>query len=719
MISSECVRAVHFDPLTGLFDARSLPGNVDPGSWRWLQNLTITANGKLCRSPGWAKLFSQAPYISQVPYNNQDLHDQLLGQLTYQAQTDLAVDPETIQKFPHAACAAVNPSPLKVEARQPVTFLFESHSTSGARILLAGTQTRLYALNESRGNWKLLTYGAGGAEEPPCSKTRWHGAQAGDYLILTNNVDPPSYWPFDGPSFGCDQKALHIIPDLAIIGLTRAGVVATWKGIVFFGDVEMDGLRYGHRVLWSDRNNAISYDPARLESIAAYQDLDYGERILAMLPLANNLLIYTTKGIWRVAVVGGEAIFSFEKIYDEPTSGKGCLAYRNTLVSDGDNHYYLGTDALYRFNMYLSRPEPVEWMHLATSVIYDDINGQACDSHVASYNSQIEEMWISWARVGETCPSKTLRFNLRYKKSFYLDHGFTAFANYSSDRHDSIGEFMIRHRICDAADIEVDLVKEPPFPNCPVQPVGVAPGAGGVPTSIHTVNRLTIDDITQEDYTLEQSDPGSLCGLMGGLTFDDICLPCYSDKRFVMASAGNPSETVRDYSLKEYGGVYLRERCTGFTGCGTYASDGYTTRAIKGPLSFGAVKEDKQVESAEVEYEAEEVSLPSELVLSIGVAAQAIDPSPQKAKAGCAIMWDIQTLNKRYLKCLESKSANGKTSAEVHLVDHTRPNLTLDWPLWYVGRFIYIELSISGVGGVACFSRLTLHAKKSDSCLSS
>ncbi len=58
-------------PITGVFDARSLPDDVGAGSFRLVQNFSVRAVNKRCRRGGWIKLFDR------TPYPNSDLHDQL------------------------------------------------------------------------------------------------------------------------------------------------------------------------------------------------------------------------------------------------------------------------------------------------------------------------------------------------------------------------------------------------------------------------------------------------------------------------------------------------------------------------------------------------------------------------------------------------------------------------------------------------------------------
>lgn len=65
-------KPITISPLTGVFDLRSRPELIPKDGVRMRQNLQTTAEGKLSRGCGWAKL------LTQSSYNNSDFHDQLL-----------------------------------------------------------------------------------------------------------------------------------------------------------------------------------------------------------------------------------------------------------------------------------------------------------------------------------------------------------------------------------------------------------------------------------------------------------------------------------------------------------------------------------------------------------------------------------------------------------------------------------------------------------------
>lgn len=664
---------VDIKPLSGPMDTRSSPDSVPPGAWRMRQNVAVFDQGKACRRPGWSRY-----RYDRAIYNNEDLHDQLLS---------LA---------PAGA------------ARQPITFLYAAVGTTGVRKLLAGTQNRLYALDEGKGNWTIIADIYGG-DAGNGLRRRWQAAQVNNALVFTNNYDPPLVYIFDQGTFGPENQSVAEIPSLATIGLTKAGTVASWKGTIFLGDVEEDGERVEHRVVWSRFELPMEWLPGPIGSngTAGFADLSYGGKILAMKALGDVLLIYTTKSIWQVEYVGGDQVFAFTERYAEPDNGSGCLAYRRTLINTGQQHLYLGFDGVYSYNLFSPQPDRLEWIHRATSELFRTIDETACEFHVAHFYPATKEMWISWVELGQTLPRRTLVLNTQYETDDFVDHGFAAFANHTPDDRGSILDFLISRGLCTPAEIAAhpDLV-----------PVGIKQGEycddasavtnpGALPdrnTPIWTNQSLNVGGRLVEDYTKATPDANSLCAILGNLTFEDLCAECAKAGFLVMADA-------EDWTLKEFhplSGVYSREATKTFAACGTWEKVGYDEILRTAAADFGYPREDKNMRAIEVEYslayEAVQ-ALPSVLEVRVGISAQAVD-SNNIAPGKCAIVW--HNLQPKNLECLSDRSGGE------HLTAGTRPTRTLNWAFLYTGRFFYLELKIAGMHGAVCISRVTAEVRQ-------
>jgi len=632
--------------------------------YRQVQNMATPAVNKVCRRYGWSKFLTQDDYL------NQDLHDQLLDYQYYYEDYDIYLGTA------YEETGLCGPNLYQFgNTRQPITFQFEFTSSTGSRKYIVGTQTRLYALNEPRGNWRILADNYGGVYTSGCGNTRFKGCQVGDYLVVTNNFDWPSYWLFDDPVTGCELTALKPIPELDDIGLTKSAVVFSWKGFVFLANVEMDGQRFTSRIVWSDNNAPLSWFP-ETGSFAGFQDLPYSEIILAGAEMRDYFLIYTNRAIWRMIYTGDpDAPFQFESIYSEPINGDGCLVYPNTLISLGDTHYYLSHEAVYTFSLWTPKPQRDEWVFRASCLMFDDFKEGCCEQVVAGYSPVLKEIWISYpeADAPTCCPTATQVLNIQYRTSDAVDHGFTSFGNYRSDTRMTLTDFVLNYCICTLEEMQNRtnvLAKEP------------APTGEECDTIIGSLWNAT------EDPDLPP-DADSLCSLLGNTRLEDLCEDCLNNQLFVLASA-------TDYCLKQYGTVYNRERYV--LASDTYVLDPYTSILQSGAWDFGYPDDTKEINRFEVEFEAVSQTVPNDLNLRIGYADQAY----------CTPIWRAQS--SKALECLT------EFTVAQHVTNNTRPDNTAEWPLYYEGRYLFWELSVSGTGGGVCFSRMSMDVRRLPAC---
>lgn len=655
MIASTA-KPIPMEPLSGLFDSRSPADSVPFGVWRYLQNAEMKEPRKLRRSPGWEKL------LTRVGYNNEDFHDQLTS----------------------LSAGAV---------RQPVTMLYQAVSTAGFSKLILGTSKRLAILNNSTGNWRIISDQLGNGLGALCSDHGWVAAQVDNTVVFTNGYDQPVYHVLDQPPDAITQQSVSTIPDLVKLKITQAKSIASFKGLIVIGNVVQEGERVAHRLIWSDASRPLSWVPKAGESAASFQDLGYGEDILNMMPLADSLLVYTTSGIWEGIIGNADTPLIFRKRYTDNSAGNRCLAYHRTLITTGSDHYYLGRDGVYRYNFYTDRPIREEWIHLASSEIFKDIDENNCSAHCAGYNAKEKSIYISWATNGGVCPSKTLVLNTEYQGDYILDHGFTSYVNYNPDTVKTLREWVVENCICTQSsmnDLGLGFIKEgqycadPSVSECtPVQ-------------YLYTHVLRTVDDIMIEDWEQSVANPNSLCAKLAGITLNQLCAgelsddECNAEQLFVGASS-------QDFCLKQIGTAFSRERCTNNSACGQYTLDGYKTIIRSAPMEF------KNMESVLrhliVDVDADDAAVPSDLALRIGASYSPDDPNLDR----CSLRWFTQST--RQLKC---PSVSGQT----HITNRTRQATGVEWAFYLQDKYFVVELSIDGTGGSAAFSKLTFFVEK-------
>lgn len=787
-------------PLTGNLDFRSEPELMPPGSFRFRQNFASTEDMNVCRRTGWEKL------LTKEPYNNQDLHDQELVLQQYWADLDpVPTGAGDVTVYPSGLCGALA---TRSQGREYVTLLYEEVITSGARRIIAATQSRIYELNESSGNWRILGDGFGGEPQSDLSR-RFRVAQVKDTLVFTNNYDEVSYYNISSPVQGCAMRSVLPIPDMEVIGLQQAGCVYAYKNVVFLGNVQMDGQVLQNRLVWSDYNNPLSYDPAvslvtgiigstlsgnvlawsnpsavsllvqyrattadpwqnlvitTAETLvvadpsllyqvgtfvsnttAGYQDLSYGQKIMAITELGDYLVVLTDKAIWQGTPTGNAPnegpAFSFRQVYVESKSGDKCVAYPNTVTNVGGSLFWLGREAAYMFNWFQPEPERVEWMHRATGLIFNGaagiprINDRCCESHVADYRPLQKEIWLSWAVQGSCIPTQTMVFNVEdtQKMADTVDAGFTAFCNHRADARPTLRDFFLNYCICTGEELVQNGVL--------YQKEGLPlPGAGAsclvTPDSIYTTQLRAIGGDPangyMEDYEAETASPNSLCTVLGS-SLSDLCQDCNQDQLFIGAAEA-------DRCLKQIGTSYNRETCTNpastdtaivyvdenglvtyQTNIGVYSLDGYYSLMRTSPMNYGLDAVKKLLSRILLGILSQAQTVPCVVQVRIGVNYSAVDPNAgynadpnasQNSGSSCGFVW--RSILRHRLDC------PNELTPEQYYEQNLVPNLAKEWAVYESARYFCYEVLIANLsnpddinstlepalGGACCLSKL-------------
>lgn len=665
-------KTISIKPIDGLLDTRRLADQVEVGSWRWVESWEVTERGKLCRMSGYRRL------LEEEFNNNADAHDQLL-----------AIAGRTM--------------------RQPIVFLHEHPMASGAKKFFLATANTLYALNNSTGNYKVIGNAFSPVESTSCQEVGWSAGGFGDVAVFSNGVDPAVYHVIDQPVRGVANQSVQPIPDLALLKVTRVGLVKQWAGITFYANVVQDGTRKSYRVLWSDYQNPISIKPKASASVAGFKDLDFGEVILAAAPIGNSMLWYTNLGIWISDVSSSGVTWSKRYAPDENHPKDRCLSYPRTLVSTGSEHYYMANDGIYLFSLYVPRPQRIDWIHKASAVMYDDLDSRRCQVHCAGYEVLKKQLWFSWAKQGQGCAQQSLVINTEFPFVSIVPKGFTAFGNLGFIRQKSVREFLLERCICDAAGLDshdLGFVMEGGYCAANPEVVDASGCSGAPPTVLFTHSTVNLDGVLVEDMTQQTAASDSLCAQLGGLTVADICSDeqqsdqCKPFDTFVMASSD-------DFCLKQTDPqIAYRERCTDFTGCGGYLKEGYRSPLRSGPLDLNLPEQEKILARFGLQLYPVAQTVPSQVTLKIGGAGSALDPNTFDDDQPCAIMYQQQ--KPQPLAC------QGKRTAREHRAMGTREDGDLAWVTWWPGKFLYFEIDIVNptaaqpdTGGLCCLSSIT------------
>ncbi len=683
---------------SGALDGRAPASEDNPLNHPVLLNVNPSIQRGLPRLPGFTAWASGDP-------SNEDLHDQLLGGSGH------IVD-DVFENYSGDT--------------EAITLLAEAVASTGVNYSIAGTKTRLYVSTGRGRNWRIIADNLAGGfveGESKWTNTKMRCAQVGDFMLFTNDIDNVLAWPIGGPVISegpnADRRwAAFEVFDLLGLGITRAGVVASWDGFAFLGDVVMEGTRFPGRLIWSDAGAPLEWAPGG-ESLAGYVDLGGGETILRIETIGGQLRVYTDEAIYAVTLVGGDAVFQATEIYRGPMA----LAFQESLVNMGDIHLWMTQDSIVTLGAYDRVPNRQEWIHRAAGFIFkgmdgaitndypgnfdgfNPINKALCYQIASGHDENLENVWLSWptTRASDETPDDandfdgvrrlTLVMNYRYQKATLVDHGFSAFANMRYHSWGSIRDFMIEHGVCSPDELLADEVLVGEKEGAPLNTVD----------ELHDHPPVSIWNDT-EDPTLPMGDNS-----LAAQTCDEIlaidCKECVSEPFFAMASTldlcikkFDISSGIRQIYLPDSSSDFVPHDDPSFPNVqnAVYREDGYPT-LIQGAMSQWGSRSEKICTRVVINYDAEAQATPGTLFCQIGVTN-----SPK-----CVHWHDADPIT---LDCLQSGLEDDERSIEPAMFEYHRVG---SW----VGYRVFVaseedgEFNYAPVGCQVTFNDLAIRAK--------
>ena len=239
-----------------------------------------------------------------------------------------------------------------------------------------GFASMLQLWQASRG---IVTLGAG------YGGSSWSLAPWGSWLIATNGVDPIQIWKGN-----YETQAVALGTSAA--DFTKAALVTKLGPHLIVANV--DGERGQSRIVWSAEDDVENWDIADEASLAGdlyIRDLESG--IISMVPLGNELALYSKDTMSILTYKGAPLIFGVEKIMSNIGSvGKNAVAVvedknigmsrQGVWITDGVASKYVDNPAMGDF-------------------IQEDINWDAADKVVA-FNDENSRMVVFYYPSGSS-----------------------------------------------------------------------------------------------------------------------------------------------------------------------------------------------------------------------------------------------------------------------------------------------------------------------------
>jgi hypothetical protein len=198
---------------------------------------------------------------------------------------------------------------------------FAARTSSGSVRIFAGTETRLYMLDNTTLAWSDVSQG-GSAYAALDTGANWVFAQFGDFVIATQKNEPMQYYDLATPT--------------AFADLAGSPPQAGWIAVVGSFLVAADLLSEPYRIQWSGLNDVTEWTSGTNRS--DFQDLPDGGRVRCVIEMSSDVaLILQEESARRMTYQPGSAVvFRIDRLQSVP----GILSPYSAVSTLGGVYYF-------------------------------------------------------------------------------------------------------------------------------------------------------------------------------------------------------------------------------------------------------------------------------------------------------------------------------------------------------------------------------------------
>jgi len=246
-----------------------------------------------------------------------------------------------------------------------------------------------------------VTRASGGDYQTNLTGTgNWVGSVFNGLPLLCNGVDDPQIFDTSSTKF---------------IDLTNWPASTTCKSIRPFGNylialnMTESGNDLQNKVRWSDASTTIpsTWVAGATNDAGSNTIGDEGDIIVDGFSLNKSFIIYKEKSTWLVNYIGGNLVFSFQKLFNDT----GILS-RNCVVEFDGKHFVVTEGDLIVHN-------GVSKQSVATNLVKRTLFGELDSTNYRNifvvHNKQKDEIWVCYPTIGSTYCNKALIWNYTSK----------------------------------------------------------------------------------------------------------------------------------------------------------------------------------------------------------------------------------------------------------------------------------------------------------------
>ena len=234
----------------------------------------------------------------------------------------------------------------------------------------------------------------------------WVGSIFNGLPLLCNGIDDPQIYDTSTTKF----KDLTNWPSSTICKSIRP-----YGNYLIALNMTESGNNLPNKVRWSDASTTIpsTWSASATNDAGTNTIGDEGDFIVDGYSLNKSFIIYKEKSTWLMNYIGGNLVFSFQKLFNDT----GILS-RNCACEFNGKHFVVTNGDLIVHNG-VSKQSVAS--NIVKRTLFGDLDGTNYANIFVTHNKQKNEIWVSYPSVGSTNCNKALIFNYNINSFSFRD----------------------------------------------------------------------------------------------------------------------------------------------------------------------------------------------------------------------------------------------------------------------------------------------------------
>ena len=234
------------------------------------------------------------------------------------------------------------------------------------------------------GVWGRGTWGSGSITPVTIFQRDWFFDNFDNDLVANIRNGAPYYWAADG-TFTSRAVLLSSVSGASDVPTEVMQLLVSQgdKHLLAIGATPYGGGDFDPLLIrWSNQDEPQNFTPLVTNS-AGYIRVPRGDRIVRGIPTRQEILIYTTSGLYSLQFLGTTDVFGIQELSDNIS-----IASPRAVITVNSQAFWMGTDKFYTYSGRVDTLPCTLRNH-----VFENINFDQMDQVVCGTNEQWNEVW--------------------------------------------------------------------------------------------------------------------------------------------------------------------------------------------------------------------------------------------------------------------------------------------------------------------------------------